>query len=186
MNKLLPITLVLVVITFTTVQYAEGEISWNGFLKQVGFNPPSNYEVSDMVIIEAGNILSPSMSASCLEGDWRFVGAGEVDTSVDVVVNPSVGIAGFSADLIRENKPFTKVTGIEDAIVQLQSSQGSNVEATATILCFSPTSFMTVGGEWQATDTTALIIGYSVLNAYWLAPIGIGIGIGIYLVKRRF
>jgi len=43
-----------------------------------------------------------------------------------------------------------------------------------------------VGGEWQATDTTALIIGYSVLNAYWIAPIGIGIGLGIYLVKRRF
>jgi len=43
-----------------------------------------------------------------------------------------------------------------------------------------------VGGEWQATDTTALIIGYSVLNAYWIAPIGIEIGLGIYLVKRRF
>ncbi len=170
---------------FSQVSNAEGEISWNGFLKQVGFNPPSNYEVSDMVIIEAGNILSPSMSASCLEGDWMFVGAGEVDTSVDVVVNPSVGIASFSADLIRENKPFTKTTGIEDAIVQLQSSQGSNVEATATILCMSPSSLMTVGGEWQATDTTALIIGYSVLNAYWIAPIGIGIGLGIYLVKRK-
>ncbi len=44
---------------------------------------------------------------------------------------------------------------------------------------------MTVGGEWQATDTTALIIGYSVLNAYWLAPMVIGIGLGIYLVKRK-
>jgi len=164
---------------------AEGEISWNGFLKQVGFNPPSNYEVSDTVVIEAGNFISPSMSASCLEGDWMFVGASEVDTSVDVVVNPSVGIAGFSADLIRENKPFTKVLGMENAIVQLQTSQDVNVEATATILCFSPSSMMTVGGEWQATDTTALIIGYSVLNAYWLAPMVIGIGLGIYLVKRK-
>ncbi len=43
-----------------------------------------------------------------------------------------------------------------------------------------------VGGELIPLDTTALIIGYSVLNAYWLAPIGIGIGLGIYLVKRRF
>jgi len=54
-----------------------------------------------------------------------------------------------------------------------------------TILCLRQSSFQTVGGEWQATDTTALIIGYSVLNAYWLAPIGIGIGLGLYLVKRK-
>jgi len=44
---------------------------------------------------------------------------------------------------------------------------------------------MSVGGEWIATDTTALIIGYSVLNAYWLAPIALGIGVGIYLVRRK-
>jgi len=43
-----------------------------------------------------------------------------------------------------------------------------------------------VGGILEPIDTTALIIGYSVLNAYWLAPIGIGIGLGIYFVKRRF
>jgi len=45
---------------------------------------------------------------------------------------------------------------------------------------------LAVGGELIPLDTTALIIGYSVLNAYWIAPIGIGIGVGIYLVKRRF
>jgi len=46
----------------------------------------------------------------------------------------------------------------------------------------SPTPLSSVGGEWQATDTTALIIGYSVLNAYWIAPIGIGVG--IYFIKK--
>ncbi len=172
--------------TQVPIQNAEGAVSWNGFLKQVGFAGTQVYEVSDTVIIEAADTDSPSMAASCLDGDWMFVGAGEVDTSVDVVVNPSVEIAGFAADLIRENKPFTKTTGIEDAIVQLQTTPNANVEATATILCFSPSSMMTVGGEWQPTDNVALIIGYSVLNAYWLAPIGIGIGVGIYLVKRRF
>jgi len=42
-----------------------------------------------------------------------------------------------------------------------------------------------VGGELIPLDTTALIIGYSVLNAYWLAPIAIGIGAGIYLTRNR-
>jgi len=32
----------------------------------------------------------------------------------------------------------------------------------------------------------ALIIGYSVLNAYWLAPIAIGIGVGVYLTRNRW
>jgi len=136
--------------TQVPIQYAEGAVSWNGFLKEVGFNPPSNYEVSDMVIIEAGNISSPSMSASCLDGDWMFVGAGSIDSSVDVFVNPSVEMAQFTADLIRENKPFTKSTGIENGIVSLQTTPNANVEATATILCFSPSSMMTVGGEWIA------------------------------------
>jgi len=44
---------------------------------------------------------------------------------------------------------------------------------------------MAVGGELIPLDTTALIIGYSVLNMYWIAPIGIGVGVGIYLTKNR-
>jgi len=36
-----------------------------------------------------------------------------------------------------------------------------------------------VGGELIPLDTTALLIGYSVLNAYWIAPLGIGIGLGL-------
>jgi len=43
-----------------------------------------------------------------------------------------------------------------------------------------------VGGELIPLDTTALLIGYSVLNMYWIAPAAIGVGVGIYLVKRRF
>jgi len=34
--------------TQVPIQYAEGAISWNGFLKQVGFNPPTVYEVSEI------------------------------------------------------------------------------------------------------------------------------------------
>ena len=52
---------------------AEGAVSWNGFLKQVGFNPPTVYEVSDVSIIpgstspdEKGN----EVQLRCLDGDW--------------------------------------------------------------------------------------------------------------------
>jgi len=171
------------------VPIAEGVVSWNGFLKEIGFPSTSTqvYEVSDTTVIPAGETTSETLTMLCLDGDWMFMGAGERQTTIDIVTNPLLAIEGFGFNFITDpvGLPFSKAVGTEGP-AQLQASQVFDVEVTATILCFSPSSLMTVGGEWQATDTTALIIGYSVLNAYWIAPVGIGIGLGIYLVKRKF
>jgi len=43
-----------------------------------------------------------------------------------------------------------------------------------------------VGGELIPVDNVSLVLAYSVVNSWWMAPIVIGIGVGIYLVKRRF
>jgi len=51
------------------VPIAEGEISWNGFLKQVGFNPPSVYEVSANGILLKGEEFV-QIDLLCLDGDW--------------------------------------------------------------------------------------------------------------------
>jgi len=51
--------------------------------------------------------------------------------------------------------------------------------------CLMPLS-MAVGGLLIQPDTTALILAYTILNSYWIAPTAVGIGLGIYLVKRRF
>jgi len=178
------------------IQYAEGAISWNGFLKQVGFNPPSVYEVSDVSLISAGgsDMLGSPVELLCSDGDWlRETG----DTGLGVVLStdePSLDLENItifaSGSIIREDEQgieiqYRKVIGF-DGVAKRNEPFSSDIRVTITILCHSPSSFMTVGGEWIATDTTALIIGYSVLNLYWIAPIGIGIGLGIYLVKRRF
>jgi len=42
----------------------------------------------------------------------------------------------------------------------------------------------TVGGEIIPLDTI-LVLGYTILNSYWMAPVVVGIGVGIYLVKRK-
>jgi len=167
------------------IQNAEA-ISWNGFLKQVGFNPPSNYEVSVDTVILADETLSPEVLLLCLDGDWMFVGAGSVQTTVDIVTTPPLFVEGVSFTTIVDpaGLPFSKAVGTEGN-AKLQTSQDFDVPVTLTILCMSPSSMMTVGGEWQATDTTALIIGYSVLNMYWIVPTAVGIGLGLYLVKRK-
>ncbi len=43
-----------------------------------------------------------------------------------------------------------------------------------------------VGGELIPLDNVSLILAYGLFNSWWMAPIGIGIGLGIYLVKRKF
>jgi len=52
-------------------------------------------------------------------------------------------------------------------------------------LALSP-SQQVVGGELIPVDNVSLILAYGLVNSWWMAPIGIGIGVGIYLVKRRF
>ena len=34
-------------------------------------------------------------------------------------------------------------------------------------------------------DNVSLILAYGLVNSWWMAPIGIGIGVGLYLVKRK-
>jgi len=183
---------------FTQVPIAEGAVSWNGFLKEVGFNPPSVYEVSDSTVIKAGETENETLTLFCLDGDW--LESGEVDFVTDPVVFEAflpaiVGFQDTNAVFIHDpaslsstgNPVLSKRIGysVLPKLVGSGTPVNIDVTVTATILCLSPSTFQTVGGEWQATDTTALIIGYSVLNAYWIAPIGIGIGVGIYLVKRK-
>jgi len=185
--------------SLNSIQYAEGAVSWNGFLKQVGFNPPSVYEVSDSTVIKAGETENETLTLLCDDGDW--LESGEVDFVTDPVIFEAflpaiVGFQDTNAVFIHDpaslsstgNPVLSKRIGysVLPQLVGSGTPLDIDVTVTATILCNSPSSMMTVGGEWQATDTTALIIGYSVLNAYWIAPIGIGIGVGIYLVKRRF
>jgi len=174
------------------VPIAEGEISWNGFLKEVGFGGTQVYEVSGESVIQIGFIEGDVIQLRCLEGDTFYDGVRNVRMSTSVDVSPRALLLIGYENVFNTNDPLNiriQSTGVIGANVTPRMDGGSltfDVPVTATGLCFSPSSLMTIGGEWQATDTTALIIGYSVLNAYWIAPIGIGIGVGIYLVKRRF
>ncbi len=187
------------------IQYAEGTVSWNGFLKQVGFGDTQVYEVSGVSVIPeegpggGGGTDGTPVQLRCLDGDWLIDDNNDPQKTVILStgdLSPE-DIEGFFSDivirgnLIHESETairdeFTKTIGFDGFAQSNNQNLPFDIPVTITILCHSPSSLMTVGGEWVATDTTALIIGYSVLNAYWLAPIGIGIGVGVYLVKRKF
>jgi len=185
--------------TQVPIQYAEGAVSWNGFLREIGFNAPSVYEVSGVSVIPGsnnGDEFGNEVQLRCRDGDWQM-GEGRPfsmfpEPLADIIADGltiSAGPLNDIKELDTSVVSFSKLIGFDVTARRNQIQQIGqlyDITVTISILCFSPSTFQTVGGEWQATDTTALIIGYSVLNAYWIAPIGIGIGVGIYLVKRKF
>ena len=64
-------------------------------------------------------------------------------------------------------------------------------ELTATgVTCISGSCLpQVIGGKLLPLDTTALLLAGAQMNAAWIVPLAlsvIGIGVGIYLVKRRF
>jgi len=60
---------------FTLVSTAEGAVSWNGFLREIGFNAPSVYEVSDVSVIPGsnnGDEFGNEVQLRCRDGDWQM------------------------------------------------------------------------------------------------------------------
>jgi len=57
----------------------------------------------------------------------------------------------------------------------------NSVKITYTV----PSSGMTVGGIFYPVDNVSLILAYGIMNSYWMLPTALGIGVGIYLVKRK-
>ena len=52
-------------------------------------------------------------------------------------------------------------------------------------ITYTVPSGMVVGGEFYPVDNVSLILAYGLVNSWWIAPIGIGIGVEVYLVKRK-
>lgn len=42
-----------------------------------------------------------------------------------------------------------------------------------------------VGGLLIKPDVGALLLAYAIMNAFWMAPMFAGLGIGLYLIKRK-
>jgi len=181
------------------VSTAEGAVSWNGFLKEIGFGGSQVYEVSASGILLEGEQFI-QVELFCLDGDWvNDDGNPEIGVRIEVddaLIFPlPTGVQATTGEIV-EGPPFSRVfprdvIGQRVFVEYFDNAPGTpqapfDIPFTVTILCLNPSPFANaIGGDWQPTDTTALIIGYSVLNAYWIAPIGIGIGVGIYLVKRK-
>jgi hypothetical protein len=188
-NTITILALSTVILSVTFIPLAEASIGWNGFLQEIGFGGPQIYEVTDSFVIPVETEEKDAVhfvSIRCLDGDWMYVGINPHDSSEISSPTPTGGALVFDNEkFIRVDGSSSRIIGIDAAIFLGKSQFG--FEITTKIICFSPSPLASpVGGDWRGTDTVALFIGYSVLNAYWLAPTIAGLGAGIYLTKNKW
>jgi len=90
----------------------------------------------------------------------------------------------FTSEEILNHRFFKD--GNEEGFQSQVKSLIDSVTVQMTVVCAKIIPPILVGGIEIQTDTTALLLGYTILNSYWIAPTVVGIGVGIYLVKRKF
>jgi len=191
------------------IQDAEGAVSWNGFLREIGLPMLSGDDVLRFSIENSVVPQGPPPGGGAV-GDAQMVGFDGTITELLYRIKsvPAIGPTLVTATVTVNDVAVAlscTVNAIQNTIVTCSATGSIPVQTSDIVrvvdtqqvlnglqgnryadLYISPSSTMTVGGVLQPTDTTALIIGYSVLNAYWIAPTAVGIGLGIYLVKRKF
>ena len=192
-----------IILSVTFIPLAEGAIGWNGFLREIGFGGTQVYEVSGVSVIPAGTTDGSEVQLRCLDGDYfatffngfvtvpnrhkayvMSIDDPSIDTTTLNIAGRAVIVQEFSPGIREDN---SKTIGYDVTASQDGPGQPVDVPVTITGVCLSPSPLSSVvGGEWQGTDTVALFIGYSVLNAYWLAPTLAGLGAGIYLTKSKW
>jgi len=196
-----------IILSVTFIPLAEGTAGWNGFLREIGFGGTQVYEVSGVSVIPAGTNLGSEVQLRCLDGDYfanffnGFTDPGPFlrkaftmsidDPSIDTT-NLNIFATETATVIVEESNPGIRVDVRKTIGYDVTTRQDGlfltfDVPVTITGVCLSPSPLSSVvGGEWQGTDTVALFIGYSVLNAYWLAPTLAGLGAGIYLTKPKW
>ena len=195
---ILAISTVLVSVTF--IPLAEGTAGWNGFLREIGLGGTQVYEVYEVSVIPAGTVTGSEVQLRCLDGDYfaSFVKATSDRPKAYVmsIDDPSIDTTNLDIDSIGKVVEVSNpgIRADNERTIGYDVTTGNDgpnvlvdVPVTVTGVCLSPSPLSSiVGGEWQGTDTVALFIGYSVLNAYWLAPTLAGLGAGIYLTKSKW
>jgi len=112
---------------------------------------------------------------------WEFTSLDWVDFPNGVILDVTavedqqpIGTLSFDAHSISlQTSPFTVNCGGPPTC-----DVGFHLEIEKTI---------PIGGTLLPIDTTALLLAGAQMNAVWMIPVvAVGIGVGIYLVKRRF
>ena len=132
------------------------------------------YTKTQNLVLDDSSVIQ-IVTQKCDEGDTIVNGYLKHFTSETV---PKIDPNQFSSSAFN-------VDGTDGWIIEWFPNAPVGEEFDFVIVCGKIVPMMTVGGIEIPTDTTSLLLAYSILNMYWMAPTAVGIGVGIYLVKRK-
>jgi len=132
------------------------------------------YTKTQNLVLDDSSVIQ-IVTQKCDEGDTIVNGYLNHSTSETV---PKINLNQFSSSAFN-------VDGTDGWIIDWLPTAPDDEEFDFVIVCGKIVPMMVIGGLHLETDTTSLLLGYSVLNMYWIAPLVIGIGLGLYLVKRK-
>ncbi len=174
-----------------------------GFLSWFGAPSPFDSLPLDSGIIDLGTV-TPGMhtidvqaegqvSGCNNEGLARWKGTAKIFTSSDppqptshsheIEFGPTIlgptAVVSASSLVMTECPPGHVMTGF--------TAQSFSMRPKCNLLTIQDFIgvFFAVGGKFLQIDTISILLAYAIVNAVWMAPIGIGIGLGLYLVKRK-
>ena len=139
--------------TQVPIQNAEGAVSWNGFLKQVGFNAPSVYEVTGVTVIPGSTnaeVKGDTLQLRCQDGDWLYSEGIPFSmtaepladiVATDVRISASTHLTVAIKESLTRHIPDTKLIGYDVTPRREQVQQPNEVfdiTVVVSILCLSP------------------------------------------------
>ena len=152
------------------------------------------------------NSIQYAYGAGCAPEDvqhWnqvRFLYAG--DDPLVSNTNPEIPVATqFDIWILRDGLSVSTIrTAIVDKLTELGYTEKisgnlpslddvsviSNDSTYYSSFCDSFGLAQVIGGALIQPDTATLVLAYGIANSIWLVPSVAGIGIAVYLVKRRF
>ena len=131
-----------------------------------------NDDSDNLFMCELYETAHGSLSSSLLSSLSTTIDSASLQTLTDSSLNELVD---------RDSNRYHVIVRADNAQICFDRCLLVSIKITYTV----PSSGITVGGEFIPVDNVSLVLAYSLVNSWWMAPIGIGIGVGIYLTRRR-
>ncbi len=132
-----------------------------------------NDDFDNLFMCELYETAHGSLSSSLLSSLSTTIDSTSLQTLTDSSLNELVD---------RDSNRYHVIVRGDNAQMCFDRCLLVSIKITYTV----PSSGITVGGEFIPVDNVSLVLAYSLVNSWWMAPIGIGIGVGVYLTRRRF
>jgi len=132
---------------------------------------PEDVQHWEKIVFRSGGVVHPTLP--------------NLASPAEVVVQIDPNVAHVVQQLVVDKLTSLGYTQLDGSQLALSNIASDSFQVSYSAFCNNFGLAQIVGGMFIQPDSATLLLAYGIANAIWIAPIGIGIGVGIYLVKRK-